>query len=65
MAEEAGRVDRKEGAMGRGYFTDGMPGWKYFPRATPGHPAGMIYYVFTSVCLSVVRIIRKFKNGLF
>ena len=39
MAEEAGRVDWKEWDMGRGDFTDGMPGWTNFSRATPGHPA--------------------------
>ena len=29
----------RSGAMGRGYFCDGMPGWTYFYRATPGHIA--------------------------
>ena len=30
MAGEVGRVDREEGAMGRGVnFTDGMPWWRY------------------------------------
>ena len=38
-----GRVDRKEG-NGEGDFTDGMPGWRYFSRTTPGHPACMIYF---------------------
>ena len=29
-------------AIGRGDFYDGMPGWTYFSRATPGHPASNI-----------------------
>ena len=35
LLRETGR-----GAMGRGYFCDGMPGWTYFSQTTPGHPAG-------------------------
>ena len=31
----------RRGAMGRGYFCDGMPGWTYFSRATSGHPASL------------------------
>ena len=37
VAGETGRVDRKEGAMGRWDFTDGMPGWTYFSLTRPGH----------------------------
>ena len=32
----------RRGAMGRGDFTDGMPGWTYFSRAMPGHPASLL-----------------------
>ena len=39
MPREMGRVDRKEGGYGEGDFYDGIPGWTYFSRATPGHPA--------------------------
>ena len=49
MAGETRRVDRKEGgrgnANGEGDFTDGMPGWRYFSRAMPGHPASKRYFV--------------------
>ena len=37
---ETGRVDSKDGGNGEGNFTDGMPEWRYFSQATPGHPAG-------------------------
>ena len=30
--------------MGRGDFYDGMSGWRYFSRATPGHPACSLYF---------------------
>ena len=55
LPRETGRMDRKEGgflcrgrwggwtgmrgAKGRGHFYNGMPGWTYFSRATPGHLA--------------------------
>ena len=39
----AGETERVDEGWGRGQwggdFTDGMPGWTYFSRATPGHPA--------------------------
>ena len=60
LPREMERVDRKEGGngkegflhvwrgvageIGRGYFTNGMPGWRYFSRATPGHPASITTY---------------------
>ena len=30
--------------MGRGDFYNGMPGWRYYSRATPGHPASINIY---------------------
>ena len=48
-----GKVDRKEGAMGRGYFCDGMPGWTYFSQPTPGHPASFIYKMALNDCMDI------------
>ena len=43
-AEEDGKGGQEGGGNGEGHFYDGMPGWTYFSRATPGHPAS-VYYI--------------------
>ena len=57
LVGEAGRVDRKggEGGNGEGDFTDGMPGWRYFSRATPSHPASV----------SILRNVSTFISSIF
>ena len=46
-AVEDGEGGQEERAMGRGDFYDGIPGWTYFSRATPGHPASYHYLWIT------------------
>ena len=47
----------RRGAMGRGYFCDGMPGWTYFSLATPGHPASYSISWFLQELFSTIVLI--------
>ena len=61
------RVDRKERGNGEEGFR--MPGWTYFSRATPGHPASIdlkqliitmtIFYTCQSVLLPISPVGNK------
>ena len=42
---QGGWTGQRGGAMGRGDFTDGMPGWRYFSRAMPDHPASITLHL--------------------